>query len=46
MNMRRRGRNRAQKPVVVRWETNTAEFIQIDVSPMHILRIKIDKVKR
>ena len=30
-------------PVMVRWETKTAEFLQIEVSPSHIFRIRIDK---
>lgn len=29
---------------IVTWETKAAKFIQIEISPFHIFRIKIDKV--
>lgn len=32
------------EPVVVTWETKTAKFIHIEISPYHTFRIKIDKV--
>ncbi len=31
-------------PIVTRWETDTAEFLQIELSSSHIFRIKIDKI--
>ncbi|MFC1806968.1 hypothetical protein ACFL0T_01180 [Candidatus Omnitrophota bacterium] len=31
------------RPVVVKWETQSAQFLQIEVSPLHVFRIKIDK---
>lgn len=31
-------------PIVTRWETKTAEFLQIELSPSHMFRIKIDKI--
>ena len=45
MNIRWTGKRGGSDPVMVRWETKAAEFIQIEVSPSHILRIRIDKVK-
>jgi len=45
MNIRWANKKNGSNPVMVRWETKTAEFIQIDVSPSHIFRIKIDKLK-
>lgn len=45
MNIRWTGKKHGCDPVMVRWETKTAEFIQIEVSPSHILRVKIDKAK-
>lgn len=30
-------------PVIVTWETKTAKFIHIEISPFHTFRIKIDK---
>ena len=30
-------------PVLIRWQTKAAEFLQIEISPSHIFRIKIDK---
>ncbi len=36
---------KGSSPLMVRWETKTAEFIQINVSFSHVLRIKIDKLK-
>lgn len=32
------------EPVIATWETKTAKFIHIEISPFHIFRIKIDKV--
>ncbi|MFH1867682.1 MAG: hypothetical protein ABH843_01805 [Candidatus Omnitrophota bacterium] len=32
-------------PTVTRWETKTAEFLQIELSPSHIFRIRIDKIE-
>lgn len=31
-------------PIVVAWETNTARFIYVEISPSHIFRVKIDKI--
>ena len=45
MNIRWAGKKGGGDPVMVRWETKVAEFIQIEVSPSHILRIRIAKVK-
>ena len=45
MNIRWTDANHAYSAVVIRWETKTAEFLQIEVSPSHIFRIKIDKKK-
>jgi hypothetical protein len=30
-------------PILIRWRTQTAEFLEIEVSPSHIFRIKIDR---
>jgi len=30
-------------PVILKWETDSAEFFQLEISPAHIFRIKIDK---
>jgi hypothetical protein len=30
-------------PRVVTWETQWAKFLHIEISPSHILRVKIDK---
>ena len=38
--------NHTYNPMVTRWETKTAEFLQIEISPSHIFRIKIDKNRR
>ncbi len=45
MKIRWTGNKEGCEPVLVRWETKAAEFIQIEVSPLHVLRIKIDKSK-
>ncbi|MDD5504900.1 MAG: hypothetical protein PHV77_06315 [Candidatus Omnitrophica bacterium] len=30
-------------PMITRWQTRNADFMQIEISPVHVLRIKIDK---
>ena len=45
MNIRWAGKQAGRNPVMVRWETKASEFIQIEVSPSHVLRIKIDKAR-
>ena len=45
MNIRWAGKKTGHNPVMVRWETKAAEFIQIEVSSSHMLRIKIDKTR-
>lgn len=43
MNTRWMNKNNGYDPVVVKWETNAAKFMQIEISPLHILRIRLDK---
>ena len=43
MKVRWTDKKHTYNPVMVRWETETAEFLQIEVSPSHIFRIKVDK---
>jgi hypothetical protein len=31
-------------PIIIRWQTKSADFLQIEISPTHIFRIKIDKI--
>jgi hypothetical protein len=45
MNIRWVNKKNGSNPVMVRWETKTAEFIQIEISPLHIFKIRIDKLK-
>ncbi len=41
--MRWPGLKHANNPIVTRWETKAAEFLQIEISPSHTFRIRIDK---
>ncbi|NQT95951.1 MAG: hypothetical protein HQ572_05815 [Candidatus Omnitrophica bacterium] len=43
MSIRWTDENHSYNPVMMRWETDTAEFFQLEVSPSHIFRVKIDK---
>ena len=45
MSIRWSNKKDGSNPVMVRWETKVAEFIQIEVSPSHVFRIRIDKHK-
>ena len=29
--------------VIVKWETQEAEFLQLEITPYHVIKIKIDK---
>jgi hypothetical protein len=31
--------------VIISWHTESADFLQIEISPRHIFRIRIDRIK-
>ncbi|MFA5068751.1 MAG: hypothetical protein WC300_00800 [Candidatus Omnitrophota bacterium] len=31
-------------PIIIRWRTKDADFMQIEISPVRILRIKVDRL--
>jgi hypothetical protein len=43
--MRSNQRNKCfhEQPIVLRWHTASADFLQIKISSAHILRVRIDK---
>lgn len=43
MKMRLTDSKHTYDPVIVRWETQAAKFLQIELSPSHIFRIRMDK---
>ena len=43
MNMRWADNTHRYDAVMVKWETQEAEFLQLEITPHHIIRIKIDK---
>jgi hypothetical protein len=43
MNNRLSRVSQIKNPVITKWQTKKASFLQIEISPSHILRIKIDK---
>ena len=44
MNNRLEQKINIENPTIIRWYTETADFLQIEISPAHILRIKIDRI--
>jgi hypothetical protein len=44
MNSRPERKMYIKNPVVIRWQTESADFLQIEISPTHIFRIKVDKL--
>lgn len=43
MNKRLDQKINVKNPTIIRWYTEAADFLQIEISPTHIVRIKIDK---
>jgi len=43
MSMRWTDKTHKYDAVMVKWETQEAEFLQLEITPHHIIRIKIDR---
>ena len=43
MSMRWTDNTHRYDAVMVKWETQEAEFLQLEITPYHIIRIKVDK---
>ena len=43
MSMRWTDNTHRYDAVIVKWETQEAEFLQLEITPYHVIKIKIDK---
>ena len=43
MSMRSTDNTLRYDAVIVKWETQEAEFLQLEITPYHVIKIKIDK---